>query len=380
MTTKKLIGSIHLWLGLISGPLVFIIALTGCLYAFQEEIQNATQPYRYVAQQAAPLLPPSSLQQIAEQALPGKEVHSVTYMGTGRAARASYYSEKDSYFYLAYINPYTGKVLQVRDENSGFFRFVLNGHYYLWLPPAIGQPVVACATLVFFTMVISGLFLWWPRNKQARKQRFSVKLSAKWRRLNYDLHQVPGFYVAAVALIFAITGLVWGFQWFSKAYYVTISGGQSMADYKEPTSVWKGAPVQGGSAVDQLWYRFRDSVTATGTLEVHIPHDTASSVAVNINPDATTYWKTDYRYFDQYSLQEMSVGHIWGRFPGTTRAQKLLRMNYDIHVGAILGLPGKIMACGVSLIIASLPITGFLIWWGRRKKQPKAAAGRVVVA
>jgi len=46
-------------------------------------------------------------------------------------------------------------------------------------------------------------------------------------------------------------------------------------------------------------------------------------------------------------------------------------MNYDIHIGAVLGLPGKIMAFVASLIAASLPITGFIIWWGRKKKSKK---------
>jgi uncharacterized iron-regulated membrane protein len=46
-------------------------------------------------------------------------------------------------------------------------------------------------------------------------------------------------------------------------------------------------------------------------------------------------------------------------------------MNYDIHTGAILGLPGKILMFFASLICATLPVTGFVIWWGRRKKSPK---------
>jgi uncharacterized iron-regulated membrane protein len=39
MTAKKIIGNVHLILGLASGIIVFIIAITGCFYAFQEEIQ-----------------------------------------------------------------------------------------------------------------------------------------------------------------------------------------------------------------------------------------------------------------------------------------------------------------------------------------------------
>ena len=44
-------------------------------------------------------------------------------------------------------------------------------------------------------------------------------------------------------------------------------------------------------------------------------------------------------------------------------------MNYDIHVGAIGGLTGKIIAFIVSLICASLPVTGFLVWWMKRRME-----------
>jgi len=44
-------------------------------------------------------------------------------------------------------------------------------------------------------------------------------------------------------------------------------------------------------------------------------------------------------------------------------------MNYDIHVGAIAGMPGKIIAFLASLLSASLPVTGFIIWWDREKRK-----------
>ncbi|MNL87508.1 hypothetical protein D3C87_2166950 [compost metagenome] len=44
-------------------------------------------------------------------------------------------------------------------------------------------------------------------------------------------------------------------------------------------------------------------------------------------------------------------------------------------MGSILGFPGKVMAFLASLIGASLPITGFLVWYGRKfKKKKKPAA------
>lgn len=47
MTGKQLIGKLHLWLGMASGLIVFVIAITGCILAFEQEIKNVTQPYRF---------------------------------------------------------------------------------------------------------------------------------------------------------------------------------------------------------------------------------------------------------------------------------------------------------------------------------------------
>lgn len=376
MTVKKAIGKIHLWLGLSSGLVVLIIAITGCIYAFQEEISNLTQPYRFVQAQDKPFLPPSQLQSIALAELPGKQVHALMYQGKDRAAKAIFYSDEDDYYYMVYINQYTGQVLKVSDENRTFFRFILDGHFYLWLPHEVGHVVVASATLIFAVMVLTGLILWWPKNKAGRKQRFSIKWDAKWRRKNYDLHNVLGFYVLALALVFAITGLVWGFEWFSKGYYAVISGGEKMLPYEEPLSKYisKATTAAQAPAIDRIWVRESQGLPAGASIEVHTPEKNTSAIAVNINPDPTTYWKTDYRYFDQYTLEEIPVKHIWGRFANTTASQKLMRMNYDIHVGAVWGFPGKLLAFFASLIIASLPVTGTLIWWGRRNKSKKTSA------
>ena len=99
------------------------------------------------------------------------------------------------------------------------------------------------------------------------------------------------------------------------------------------------------------------------------PKVSYTPIEENINPDDKTHWQTDYRFFDQYTLRELSVDHIFGRSEEAKAADKLLSMNYDIHTGAIIGLSGKILAFFASLIAASLPVTGFYIWWGRRSKN-----------
>jgi uncharacterized iron-regulated membrane protein len=317
------------------------------------------------------------LKAVAEKELPEKHIHAVQYLGRERAAMVIFYNLDPEYYYLMYVNPYTAEVQEVHDMSSDFFAFILDGHFYLWLPPRIGQPVVATATLVFVVMLISGIILWWPRKKKDAKQRFSIKWNAKWRRLNYDLHNVFGFYASVIALLLALTGLVWGFQWFANGVY-TVAGGEKSLTYSEPSSdttqIYPGdIPV-----IDKIYAQMTRLYPNAKTIEVHIPETKSSVIGANANPDDETYWKLDYRYYDQYTMKEVPVDHIYGRFPEAKAADKLLRMNYDIHTGAILGLPGKFIVFFASLICASLPVTGFCIWWGRKNKAKKKMKRKIM--
>jgi len=365
---KKLVRKIHLWLRLSSGLIVVFLGITGCILAFQREIESVTQTYAYVEPRQKEFLPPSALGRIAQAQLPDKLLHSVTYGEKGEAAKVTFYQYlPEEYYYIVYVNPYSGEVLKVKDMAKDFFRIVINGHYYLWLPSHIGQPIVSTATLIFVIMMITGIILWWPRNKAARKQRFTIRWNARWRRVNYDLHNVFGFYMTWVAIFIALTGLVFGFQWFAKTVYWTASGGEQMTEFYEP--VGKQAIAADIPAIDRVYELMKAEYANAETIEVHYPHDDSMAIGAGANPDAGTYWKIDYRYFDQQTLEEIDVNHIYGRFETASVADKIMRMNYDLHVGAIGGITTKIIAFFASLIAASLPVTGFYIWWGRRKKN-----------
>jgi uncharacterized iron-regulated membrane protein len=368
MTIKKALGKLHLWLGLTSGLVVFIVAITGCIYCFQEEISNMTQEYRFVEKQDKSYLEPSRLREIAQKQLPGKHLHSLQYGEKDRALVATFYAPE--YYDLVYLDPYSGDVLKVKDMNGDFFRIVLDGHYYLWLPPAVGQPIVAASTLVFLVMVITGIVLWWPK-KNNRKQRFKVKWDARWRRKNYDLHAVFGFYVCVLGLVFAVTGLVWGFQWFAGAYYWTASGGKTMKPYEDVLSVSKKTDTTHYRVpVDAIWQRM-SAENPKAILDVHFPDNEKLAIEIAVNHQRGTYWKTDYRYFDQRTLKEVETDNVYGKLENASGADMAMRMNYDIHVGQIWGFPGKLLAFFASLIVASLPVTGTLVWWGRKNKAKK---------
>uniref|UniRef100_UPI003D7F7369 PepSY-associated TM helix domain-containing protein n=1 Tax=Pedobacter sp. TaxID=1411316 RepID=UPI003D7F7369 len=257
MTFKKTVRFLHLWLGLISGLLVFFLGMTGCILAFQREIEDLTQPYRFNTVQNTAQLAPTQLKRIADQALTGKKVHSIAYQ-SGRNAQVVYFDLVDAYYYIVFVNQYTGEVTKVKDMNADFFRFIINGHYYLWLPEHGGQLILTSATLIFVVLLISGLVLWWPKNKAASKKRFSIKWNAKWKRVNYDLHNVLGFYMTWVVIFIALSGMVMGFQWFANSVYFMSSGGKQLVPFEETYSAVnaKQPLPTNAAAADVLWQRY----------------------------------------------------------------------------------------------------------------------------
>lgn len=371
MSFRKIVHQLHLWPGLIAGLPVFIIAITGCLYAFQEEIQELTQPYRKVEAIGITVKLPSELEEIAEKALPGKVLHGISYKTPGKAAEAIFYNYNPTYYYLVYLNPYTGEVLKVKDMEKDFFRWVITGHYYLWLPPHIGKPLVAWSTLIFALIILSGLIIWIPKSKKAFRNRiwFHWKKKPGFKRFNFDMHLVLGFYATIFALIFAITGLVWGFQWFAQSYY-KLAGGEKSLNYTEENPHYYGSKpaVTITQPIDKVFLFMQENYPDAYSIEVHPHHDDASLLMSHAQLAKGKQWKTDYRYFDPHTLEEVKLDNIYGKIEDAGFADKLMRMNYDIHTGAIFGLPGKIFAFLMSLLIASLPVTGMIMWWKKKRK------------
>ncbi|WP_198172849.1 PepSY-associated TM helix domain-containing protein [Hymenobacter ginkgonis] len=369
MTFKKAIGKLHLWLGLGSGLVVFIVSLTGAIFTFQDEIRDAAQPWRLVAAPAAAVpLPPSRLQAAVVASHAGATPSWTTYYAPDRSATV-YFSDKAGGSYLASLNPYTGQVLHEQDMRTDFFTIVQALHMYLLIPNPWGEWVVGIAVAIFLVMLVTGLVLWWPKRKQERKQRLTIKWGAKWRRLNYDLHQVLGFYIAAGAFIIALTGLFMSFgSWMQAASLVANAGHHYPLEEAPPKVDTLAAAVAPAQPLIDVAYQ-----------QVRRQSPTAAMVLVGPATDrkqplyCLTYQKAlHYYHRDEYYFHPVS-GQLLRALPHATKSngKKLGDLNYDLHTGQILGLGGKIIAFLVSLLSASLPVTGTLLWWGRRHKQPK---------
>ena len=364
----------HLWLGLSSGLVVFMLGLTGCFLAFEYEIKDILYKDKYTTtpQQTAPL-PVSTLLPIAEKAA-GHPIDGVTISsqpGKTFMFTASHFGESWNYFnaipysYTVFVDPYNGQVKGVENSKLEFFRLVLMLHYDLFLE-STGKKIIGWSTVIFIVMLITGLVLWWPKNKAAAKQRFWFrwkKGTTKWKRKNYDLHNIFGFYAMIFALIIAMTGLVWAFRWFDNSVQWVANGGAATPPEKEFYSDTLH-PNKQADIFDKVLTDMKARDGKADSYYVGIPEDNKSVIYGYSEKEDDGYKWTSYNY-DQYSGKNLEVKYFKDKVAG----EKLRNMNYYIHTGAVWGMPGKILAFFISFICAGLPITGFYIWWGRKKKK-----------
>ena len=376
---RRISDWLHLWLGIASGLIVFHLGITGCIFAFQKEITEFIHRKEvFVEVPAKPqTVALSTLKSTAEKALGGKKKISfiTTYKAPDRAwefgtykagdPKAFWYFDSIDYYDLVLINPYTGKVTLVADHKYEFFSIVKMLHWSFLINHPIGQQIIGWATFIFVFLLISGMVMWWPKNlkKSNFDKSFKVKWKAKFKRVNYDLHNVLGFYVMIICLMLALTGLVWAFQWFQATVYVVAARSTTppaQVDVKsDSTKTISAIPFDVAFAAAKQQFKDADRIGMSPA-----EGGAATIYATGYRGDET-FWNYDMIQFDQYTGKLLHRKNQSEKNAG----EVVIGMNYDIHVGAVLGLPGKILAFFASFIAASLPITGFIIWWGKKKKK-----------
>lgn len=373
-TFRKACAKFHLWLGLLSGIVVFIVCITGCMYAFKDEITDATQPWRFVAPLEKEFLPPSRLLAIADSVMGGASATAITYGERSDAAWVDYY-QPEAGMSTVFINPYSGQVLKSVVNHNGdfdFFRLVLSGHRTLWLPREIGSPIVGYSVLIFLITLITGVILWWPRSwtRKALVQRLTLKRPFTFSRLNFDLHNVAGFYAALVLAVLCFTGLIFSLNWFSRGVYSITSGGEELKPYVLPVSDTLQVVNRVTNPLDRLYTQLRLEEPAAKTFYFALPGQADGVYRVSVVHKRGSYYRTDNLFFDRYTLVSLKgAGPYAGKYTEASPADKFRRMNLEIHDGRIWGLPGKIIMFLASLTGASLPVTGFIIWYRKRRKR-----------
>lgn len=409
---RKLFNDLHLWMGIASGIILFVVCLSGTIYTFSTEIQEMLEPEKFTVQVepgAAPLPAEAIIAKVAAET--GGKVSSLTipadasrtYVlnvkaekkdgegkgdekgGREKAAEGKKGPEgaaakggpggkgggKGDRGTNYLVNPYTAEVIGTTDgPASEFFMTMFRLHRWLLLDTEVGRPIVGWATIIFTLIIISGLVIWIPQKVKNWRQGLKVKWSGNWKRINHDLHNSLGFYSSFLLLVMSLTGLTWSFEWYKEGFFKVLGVEQPKDRKEEP--ILSTVPADLSQAATLAIADYVQAADAAlpyqGDYRISLPADSAATVSINKNkvgffaPAAS-----DKLQLDQYS-GEVLKAEI---FADKAFNEKITSSIKPLHVGNVYGTFSKILYFIACLVATSLPVTGTIIWINKLRKKSK---------
>ena len=400
---RKIFRNIHLWLSIPFGILITLICFSGAALVFEKEVMELCHRDLYFVKkvEAAPL-PMEQLMTKVAATLPD----SVSVTGVNVSSdpeRAYQVTLSKPRRASMYVDQYTGEVTG-KYERAPFFNFMFRMHR--WLLDSMtqaggifwGKMIVGTSTLMFVFVLISGVFVWWPRTRKALKNSLKIVANKGWRRFWYDLHVAGGMYTLVFLLAMALTGLTWSFQWYRIGFYKTfgvevqpsMGHGNAAANATAKDGKPDGKPEGREGRGERSGNRGERPAGEGGRSEGRGAH--------RRSPYA--HWEQVYEQlaqanpgYKQISVSDGSASVAFNRF-GNQRATDRYKFNprngeitettlykdlensgkirgwiYSVHVGSWGGMLTRILTFIAALIGASLPLTGYYLWIRKKIKR-----------
>lgn len=355
---KKLSARIHIWLSLPFGIIIAIVCLTGSILVFETEILELCYPSRYFVKEVKKeVLSLEILLQAARQQLPDSV--KINGIRISQDPERTYQIIISGRRAAAFINPYTAEITGI-DNGEGFFTQIMRLHRGLLISHkhkngfALGKVLVGYSVLAFIFILISGLVIWYPRNKKSLKKSLSIKMRAGWFRFFYDLHVSGGFYATMFLLVMSLTGLTWSFDWYRNSFY-TVFGVKTTPKQKHMEVASQTDYTQWATVLKNLGKRYPqyNSITI---------QDGVAAVSV------AKYGNT--RGNDRYTFDSSSgqITHVQF-YKDLPPSGKIRGWIYSVHVGSWGGTVTRILFSLASFLGAIFAITGYYFWIRKRIRK-----------
>ncbi|AQS94914.1 sulfite reductase [Polaribacter sp. BM10] len=367
-TFRKLINDIHLWLGLASGIVLFVVCLTGTVLAFEHEIKDFFAEKLTIEETNEKIAISSLVNTLKE-----KEIGFVTGVTLPSEDLKPYVFNvkkdlKERRGAKVLVNPFNAEVKKVQKTSADAFLLVMfKLHRWLMLDTTVGRPIVGIATIIFLILSITGIVLWFPRKIKLKnfKQGFKIKFNANWKRINHDLHNTLGFYACIFIIIMGLTGLCWSFEGYREGLSTVLS--TKVFNRSSVKLNVDKIPTDKILTVDELITTANKTLDYKGELSVTFPSKRNNYYSFRKSDESSfSPVFTDKLYLDA-SGKVLAVDYFKDK-PFNVKTASLIK---PLHTGEIYGMLSKIIYFLACLIATSLPVTGTIIWLNKLKKNKK---------
>jgi uncharacterized iron-regulated membrane protein len=345
----------HFYAGMIVAPVLIVVATTGALYIFKDELEAVLHPGVTYVEPAAERVSYEQQLAAARAAVPPNYRIGLMQVFTNprRATTLAMAGEKFQYGYVdQYRGHYLGSI-----ESGGFFDIVLKLHRQLFLGTT-GRIVVELTTCWTIVLAITGIYLWWPHKANLVWGVWLPRLRRKPYVVLRDLHTVTGIYVAVVAIIIALTGLFYAYVWGAGFQYAARK--TDAYDMFSKPMISKSAPEAKDVSMDRI-VEIAQQRMPGNNLTIWFPRAPNAVYLVTANNERGPQ-------VNEILFLDRATGEILeDRYSSQTKIMyRLGTWNYPLHVGTIWGLPSKILWLAACLVLVTSPVTGVWMWWLRR--------------
>lgn len=371
----RMIWRWHFYAGLFCIPFVIALALTGSAYLFRPQIEAWIDRDLLALERTGDPATQDAIVAAARESVPGSTLAAIVLPEQPDMAARVLVSDKGARTRV-YVHPDTLEILKTVPEDSRFRRVVFRMHGELLMGPNGGYLVELAASWAI-VMVLSGLYLWWPRQARGLAGVLYPRLKSGAKTFWRDIHAVTGVWVSACALFLLVTGMPWATVWggaFNQVRAWTGTAGVSQDWF--------------ASAADEhAHHRAQDmGVTHAGhgdaSIDAVITRATALSLAppVLVTPPTASspYWQvksdTANRPQGADAWLDPVTAELAARRDFSERhiIDRIVAYGIAAHEGQLFGLANQILMLVTALGLVLLCVSAFVMW---RRRAPAGVLG-----
>ncbi|GAB3190376.1 PepSY-associated TM helix domain-containing protein [Nesterenkonia suensis] len=399
---------LHFYAGILVGPFILVVAVTGALYAFSPQLERAVYADLLEAPSSSEeRLPLEDQVDAAQVARGGDAVPSAVRPAPelGDTTRVMFAADDGADGHEAepvavFVDPATGEVLGEDHVygTSGSLPLrtdIAQAHRHLFLGDW-GRIYSELAASWLAVVVLAGVGLWavrWRALRASRRSRRDLLLPGRtgpgYRRTR-SWHAALGIWFAAGGLFLAVTGITW-----------STYGGANVADMRQALS-WQtpavetdlsdGAPAEDEHAGHEHHgghHSTSEEVDVDPAAIDHVLHAaqeagfTSTHVEITLPTGADQAWSMEDVSMRLPAPELQAVAVDAGsmevidalRFDDYPFVAQLAQWGIWLHMGTLFGLPNQLMLFALSLGLVVMVIWGYLMWWQRRPRHGGRAMG-----
>jgi uncharacterized iron-regulated membrane protein len=375
MKLRSLIFWSHLVAAVSAGIVILLMCVTGVLLTYERQlIAWADSDFRSArSTQDAPAQRIDVLLERLRAAHPDVAATTVT-MRSGEDAAVAVAAGQRTF----YLDRYSGAVIG-EASRQGVRKFMSDLRaWHRWLAAdgesrPIARAITGWSNFVFLFIVVSGIYLWFPRKWTWPQVRPVVLFNgnARGKARDFNWHNVIGFWCAVPLFVVVLSALPISFGWFNTLVYRAVGeapppprgeGGRAAEGRGRGGEGRESEQAAGGAGLDALWQRAEAQVEGWRTISLRLPAAAGAPAVFTIDTgDGGQPHRRSTLTLDAKS------GEItrYETFADLTLGRRIRNTMRFAHTGEVLGIPGQTVAGIVSAGGAVLVWTGLALAWRR---------------